>query len=118
MGFPGSVPGRRKYGGIVGSLGLADWWAGLSEEERRFLRSCSAKGLSAGGSANARTLDCVDIKAVSNQLRHKRISTTEGYVGPIPDAQRAGADKMDDVLKLKNRTGDVGSPKDPQIEVQ
>ncbi len=42
-----------------------------------------------------------DIKVVSNQLRHADISTTsEFYIGPIPQAQREAADKMDKILGL------------------
>ncbi len=59
-----------------------------------------------------------DIKVVSNQLRHADIGTTSDfYIGPIPEAQRRAADAMDRILGLSNDSN-RGLPKDCQNEVQ
>ncbi len=61
----------------------------------------------------------VDIKSVSDQLRHARISTTaEMYVGPIPVAQRKAAQVMDTILKAKDQDENAGFPKDSQKGLQ
>lgn len=59
MGFLNRLFGQKpdRYGGIIGYLGLSDWWGQLSEEERRFLRACFARGVSVGGFVNPRMLD-------------------------------------------------------------
>ncbi len=58
-----------------------------------------------------------DIKVVSNQLRHADIGTTSDfYIGPIPDAQRRAADGMDKILGLSD--SNPGLPKDCQKNVQ
>lgn len=37
----------RTYGGTIVALGLQDWWASLSEDERRFIRECAGKQVDA-----------------------------------------------------------------------
>lgn len=60
-----------------------------------------------------------DLKTVSDQLRHTRISTTaESYIGSIPISQRRAAKAMDGLLGLSDSAKTVGWPKDGQKPVQ
>lgn len=61
----------------------------------------------------------IDIKTISDQLRHSQISVTaEMYVGPITKAQKKAAEKLDEILRPQNVAKKTRSPIDPQNLIQ